>query len=148
MAYKNPVEDELAIRDLCARYIDAVNRKNGDDWQVTWAENASWFLLGQEVTGRDNILAFWLDTMNLFDFVVMAQNSLTLEVNGDRATGRCYITEYLSMKGAEPGTTQGVYDDTFVKEDGEWRIDSRNYHILYQGPADLSGQYQPYPGRS
>jgi ketosteroid isomerase-like protein len=146
MAYTNPIADEMAIRDLSARYIDAVNRSHGEDWQATWSENASWFLMGQEITGRDNILEFWLNTMGLFNFVVMALNSQTMVIDGDRATGRCYVTEYLSMKGADPASVQGVYDDIYIRENGEWRIASRSYHMLYQGPTDLSGEYQPYPG--
>lgn len=146
MAYTNPIEDEMAIRDLSARYIDAVNRQHGEDWQATWSENASWFLMGQEITGRDTILEFWLNTMGLFNFVVMALNSQNLVIDGDQASGRCYVTESLSMKGTDPAMVQGVYDDTFIRENGEWRFASRSYHMLYQGPSDLSGEYQPYPG--
>ena len=30
-------QHELAIRELVARYIDAVNRYNAEDWAATWA---------------------------------------------------------------------------------------------------------------
>lgn len=145
MSYRNPLEDELALRDLSARYVDAVNRGDGLSWRATWSEDASWFLMGQEVKGRDNILAFWRQTMELFNFVVMTLNSGTVDIEGNAATGRWYVTEHLSMKGAEPATILGVYDDKYIKFDGQWLIQSRGYHMLYQGAPDLSGTYQPYP---
>ena len=46
------VEDETRLRALMARYIDAVNRRDGDAWISTWAEDAAWGLMGQEVQGR------------------------------------------------------------------------------------------------
>jgi uncharacterized protein (TIGR02246 family) len=145
MAYRNPVEDELAIQDLGARYVDAVNRLDGQAWKATWAKDSTWLIMGQEIKGRENIFEFWTQTMTLFDFVIMSLNSGTVDINGDSASGRCYMTEYISMKGAGPMTTQGVYNDNFIKEDGEWLISSRGYHVLYQGPADLSGTYERYP---
>lgn len=146
MGYRNSIEDEMAIQDLGARYVDAVNRLDGQAWKATWAENSTWLIMGQEITGRENIFEFWTQTMTMFDFVIMSLNSGTVDIVGDSASGRCYMTEYLCIKDTPPMMTQGVYDDTYIKEDGEWLIASRGYHVLYQGPSDLSGTYEPYPG--
>jgi len=145
MGYHNPVEDELAIRDLCARYIDAINRIDDELWKSTWAEDASWSLLGQDLSGRDNLVTFWRNTMGVFNFVIMTLNSGTVDIQGDRATGRWYVKEQMSIKGTEPGIMLGIYDDEYVKQDGCWLFQSRKYHILYQGPADMSGEHHPYP---
>ena len=40
------LEDELALRNLMARYVDAVNRYDADAWIATWAEDGVWNLLG------------------------------------------------------------------------------------------------------
>jgi len=147
MAYRNSIEDELAIQDLGARYVDAVNRQHGLAWQETWAEDSVWHIMGQDISGRDNIFEFWNQTMSMFDFVIMALNSNSLDIVDGRASGRCYMTEYLCLKDNAPMMTQGVYNDTYVKEDGEWLFASRGYHVLYQGPSDLSGTYEPYPNK-
>ena len=34
------LEDELALRNLMARYVDAVHRRDKDDWAGTWAVDA------------------------------------------------------------------------------------------------------------
>ncbi len=136
--------DEIAIRDLVSRYIDAVNRYDADDWVATWADDATWDLLGMEVQGKAAILETWQGAMSGFEFALMMLNSGTLEVDGERASGRWYLTEHLRT--AEGGSmVLGVYDDEYSCESGSWLFTRRRYNILYRGPADLSGDYAPYP---
>ena len=64
-------EDQLAIRALLERYCDGVNQRDADIWGSTWAEDAVWELphLDMEgITGGDNIIAAWLQAMELFSF--------------------------------------------------------------------------------
>jgi len=136
--------DELAIRNLAARYIDAVNRYHQDDWSATWSETASWNLLGMEVEGRDNIVQLWVGAMSTFDFALMMLNSGTIEVDGDTATGRWYVTEHIKPKEGETNITLGVYDDSYCREEGQWLFARRHYNVMYQGAADYSGNYTPY----
>jgi ketosteroid isomerase-like protein len=137
-------EDELAIRSLVARYIDAVNRYNQQDWAATWSETATWNLMGMEVVGREAIVSLWSGAMGSFDFAIMMLNSGTLDIDGDTATGRWYITEHTKPSDGDPAVVLGVYDDRYVKEDGAWVFAGRHYNVMYQGPADYSGNYQPY----
>ena len=146
MAYDNNPQDENAIRDLLARYIDAVNRVDQDAWAATWAEDATWALMGTEISGRSNLVPFWAAAMGSFEFVVMVLNSNTVQIDGDVATGRSYVTEHLNAKEGGPAMVLGIYDDTFSKIDGEWLFTSRRYNVLYSGGSDLSGDYVPYPG--
>ena len=65
----NPVEDELAIRELVALYADAVNRVDEAQWADTWTENAKWSLPLVTVEGKTHIVGLWLQAMPCFDFV-------------------------------------------------------------------------------
>jgi uncharacterized protein (TIGR02246 family) len=141
----NPA-DELAIRQLAAEYIDAVNRYVGEDWIATWADDATWNLMGMEVAGRDAIYELWKGAMSTFEFAFMMLNSGTVNVDGDSASGRWYVTEHIKPKEGDNNLTLGVYDDSYVKRDGKWLFADRRYHVLYQGPADYSAQHNPYPG--
>ena len=141
-------DDELAIRDLNARYIDAVNRNDKDAWAATWSETGSWDLMGMETSGRDQILQFWLGAMSSFDFAVMMLNSGTLQIDGDNASGRWYMTEHLKSKEGNPEMVLGVYDDRYRREDGHWLFAERRYRVLYRAPTDASGEYTPYAGEA
>ncbi len=139
--------DELAIRDLNARYIDAVNRFNAEDWIATWSPTATWDLMGHVVEGGEAILATWQGAMGGFDMVVMMLNSGTIQVSGEQATGRWYITEHLVPGEGDANMTLGVYNDEYALEEGRWVFTRRTYQVIYQGPPDLSGNYMPYrPG--
>jgi hypothetical protein len=138
------LEDDLAIRTLVARYADAVNRYNEADWAATWGENATWHLMGMPVTSRQAIVDLWRGAMSTFDFALMMMNSGTLEIDGDTATGRWYLTEHTKPTEGDAAVVLGVYDDKYCKENGAWVFAERRYNIMYQGPADYSGNYQPY----
>lgn len=139
----NRLEDELALRNLMARYVDAVHRRNGDDWADTWTEDARWNLLGSDVVGRDNVVALWQQMMSGFEFAVMLPGSCLFEVNGDHATGHWYLQEY--TRDLEGGATAVLsrYLDSYRKQDGQWRYQSREYSFIYHGAPDLSGSYTP-----
>jgi ketosteroid isomerase-like protein len=141
----NPLEDELALRNLMARYVDAVNRVDADAWIATWAADGEWNLLGNPVNGRANILALWQQMMASFEFALMLPSSCLFEVNGDTASGHWYLHEYTRDQQGTASTVLSRYLDTYVKQHGQWLFQSRQYNFIYNGPADLSGTYTRPP---
>jgi ketosteroid isomerase-like protein len=142
----NPVEDELAIRNLVAAYADGVNRRDEGVWAGTWADDATWELMGNPISGKEAIVATWGGAMGSFEFVAQLIYQGTVEINGDSATGRWYLAEHLRPKGADNGMFNiGSYADEYVKEDGQWRFSKRSYHVLYndEGKGDMSGTVTP-----
>ena len=139
------VADELAIRDLVARSADAVVRFDEKAWIDCWAESSRWILGGSAADGRDAILSRWLMVMGTIDFVAQLPEYGMLDVSGDRATGRWYVTELLWFKGGDPARILGVYHDAYLRVDGAWKFEQRRFDVLYTGAPDLSGQTFPYP---
>ena len=139
----NTLEDELALRNLMGRYADAVNRRDADAWVATWAADGAWNLLGNPVSGRDNILALWQQMMGSFEFALMLPSSCLFKVEGDTASGHWYLHEYTRDLQGTATTVLSRYLDTYVKQDGDWLFQSRQYSFIYNGPADLSGTYTP-----
>lgn len=135
------LEDELALRDLMARYVDAVNRYDADAWIATWADDAVWNLLGNPVEGKDNILALWQQMMGTFDFALMFPNSCLFDIDGDSASGHWYLHEYGRDKEGNGNTILSRYVDTYVKRDGQWLFKSREYGFIYNGAPDMSGSF-------
>lgn len=128
----NPVEDELAIRHLVAAYADAVNRRDEALWSSTWAEDGVWSLPGRSVEGREAVVAMWVAAMGSFEFVAQLVYQGTLQIEGDQANGRWYLTEHLQPVGADEGRfTIGTYADEYIRQDGDWRFASRQYEVLY-----------------
>ncbi len=136
----------VAIRELCERYVDAVNRRDAADWGATWAADAVWDLGRGPVCGRENIIATWEAAMAGFPHVIMWVHSGVVEsVDGDQASARWYHQEVLDIKDGSRMVGMGVYRDKLVRIDGEWRFSERRYDLLYFGAPDLSGNFSPYP---
>ena len=142
----NPIDDEIALRNLMATYTDAVNRADGETWISTWAEDASWNLLGTPVTGKENILNLWQQMMAGFEFAIMLPSSCLFDIDGESATGHWYLHEYTRDKEGNTATILSRYTDSYVKQNGKWFFKSRSYSFIYNGPADLSGAYTPFTG--
>ena len=141
----NNLQDELALRDLMARYVDAVNRSEAAAWASTWAEDSVWSLLGTSVNGRDNILGLWQQVMNGFEFAIMLPSSCLFEIQDTSASGHWYLHEYTRDLEGNASTVLSRYLDTYTKRDGQWLYQSREYSMIYQGAPDLSGSYTPLP---
>lgn len=137
--------DELEVRDLVARYADAVNRRHAEDWKETWAPDGVWHLFGRDVEGRDAVFQTWQGAMGMFSFVLQLIHSGTVEVEGNEATGRWYLSEVAHTSQGDRLLTVGVYHDHCVREEGTWRFAKRRFDVLYQGPPDLSGGVTPFP---
>jgi len=142
------LDDELALRNLMARYVDAVNRCDAAAWTATWAEDGVWSLLGTPVSGRDNILGLWRQMMSGFEFAIMLPSSSMFEIEDTTASGHWYLQEYTRDLEGNASTILSRYLDTYVKRDGQWLYQSREYSLIYHGAPDLGGSYTPLPNSS
>ena len=139
----NKLEDEIALRNLMGKYTDAVNRYDPESWISTWADESSWNLLGNPVVGKENILGLWQQMMSGFEFALMLPSSCLFEIDGDKATGHWYLSEYTRDKEGNTMTIVSRYQHSYIKVDGQWFFKSRDYSFIYNGDANLSGAYTP-----
>ncbi|MEM9255022.1 MAG: nuclear transport factor 2 family protein [Pseudomonadota bacterium] len=137
------LEDDIELRNLMARYVDAVHRRDADAWINTWAEDAEWNLLGNPVQGKQAILELWLQMMGGFEFALMLPSTCLFEVTGDSASGHWYLHEYTRDLEGQATNTLSRYLDSYVREGGAWRYKSRTYSFIYNGAPDMSGNYTP-----
>lgn len=132
MSFEGPIEDRLAIRELIDTYSDAVARRDADAWIATWADDATWDLMGHAVEGREAILQTWLGAMGTFDFVAFYAVPGAIKVDGDRAEVRVYVSEVLAPNGGGLRRIEGAYEDQCCRINGAWRFASRAYKILHE----------------
>lgn len=126
-------QDQLAIRALLERYCDGVNQRDAEIWGSTWAEDAVWELPHLDmagITGREQIVAAWLEAMKLFPFVNMMAHPGFIEVAGDRAVMRSYTSEVAVMQDGSEISPRGEYEDECVRVNGEWKFSLRRFKVL------------------
>ena len=127
----NRVEDQLALQDLMARYVDAVNRRDAQAWAATWDDNGCWNLLGNEVSGKDSIVGLWQQMMAGFEFALMIPSSCLFDIDGDSASGHWYLQELARDNEGNISSLFSRYIDTYIRRNGQWLYQSRRYEIIY-----------------
>lgn len=143
---------DLAIRQLHARYIDAVWRKDEAAFTACFAPEAEWRIAGLHAVGREAIGEVFTRLIGPSARVLMFAGMPCLQFGGTTASGRVNITELIKRQDGESMRTLGVYYDRYRAADaGEWLFTERHFHLFYRGPIDLSAplldapEYGPPP---
>ncbi|MED5263335.1 MAG: nuclear transport factor 2 family protein [Myxococcota bacterium] len=142
---EDSIRDELAIRELVARYAATVGNGDVEGWSRTWAEDGEWEVLGQTSRGREAVTNRLEELLGGLEFVVQMASGGILEIRGDQATGYWQITEHGRFAGGNPLFTLGAYRDRYVRVEGDWRFARRGFHAIYVGPPDMSAKATPPP---
>lgn len=139
--------DELEIRDLIARFTDAVNRGAPADLAALFTEDGEWHVPGMPVaTGRDAIEALLGTLIGSFDRLVQLLHSGHVDLDGDRAVATWYLTELTASTSAEKAFHfVGVYADQVVRTAEGWRFAQRSFEFLYRAKGDTDARRYPHP---
>lgn len=129
---------DCGIRQLHARFADAVWRKDADAFAHCFAEDAEWKIAGQHIRGRAEIGSFFGKIMGICARVQLIIGIPLLEVGNGAATARVPVTELAKMADGSSALTLGIYYDRYVEEDDRWRFQWRHFGLHYRGPLDLS----------
>lgn len=127
------VEDKLAIKELVDRFSNLADLKDVQAQTLLFTEEAkvdTWVggKLVSSVSGRSAIGKAFGDFLDRFRTVYHLNGQLTLEVDGERATGTsyCQVTLIGEEERRSVMTAIGVrYRDSYVCRAGEWLIDGR-----------------------
>jgi hypothetical protein len=138
-------EDELAVRNLVARYCDAVCRRDAAAWAATWAVDATWDLGGGRVThGRDAAVRLWTTAIARYPWVAQLAPTGTVDISGDTGRGSWWVLELNHLDNGAGALHLGHYDDTYRRTDEGWAFASRRFAMVYRGPLDR-GTVVPLP---
>jgi uncharacterized protein (TIGR02246 family) len=136
-----PVADELAIRNLVARYCHAVSERDDAAWASTWTADAEWRVLGNTVRGRDEVLAHYRRIVSGIRWVMQFATNGVIEPDGDAARGRWLVVETAQLQGGRPVLNLGQYLDRYRRDaDGAWRFARREFRNAYLGPPELGAE--------
>lgn len=135
MAFTGPAEDRLAIRELYDTYSDAVCRVDAGQWGSTWAEDSVWSLpdypeIG-EVRGRNAIVTMWKGAMEHYPGIVFVTTPGSIEIDGNRATARCYTSEVYDQGGVTK-RDRGCYEDELIKTADGWKFSRRVFRNIHR----------------
>jgi ketosteroid isomerase-like protein len=129
---------ESGIRQLHARCVDAVWRKDTAAFVDCYAEDGEWKIAGMHMRGRGEIGSRFEQLIGRNQRVLMRFGTPVLEVAGGTASGRTYTTEYVKRVDGQALMTIGNYYERFVEQGDRWRFQWRHFDLYYLGRPDLS----------
>jgi uncharacterized protein (TIGR02246 family) len=140
------VAAETGVRQMHARYANAVWRRDYASFADCWTEDAEWRIRGHVYKGRQEIAEFLERAMDNFHRVIMTFRTPIIDLRDGAAWCRTYVTEQNGFKNGRPGATVGTYYEKVVQgQDGLWRRKWAVFQLHYMGPADLTGDYFEQP---
>ena len=114
-----------------------------------------WSLPGlDDVEGQDRIAETMERVLGRFDFLVQLLHQGTIEIDGERARARWYISELARDNDGRCWTTTAVYDDDLSRtrrdsracgEMPGWSFTSRRLSFLTYGPITQDIRHYPFP---
>jgi len=136
------VEDELSIRNLVARFTDAVNERDTDAFRRLWTDDAVWEIgppLPAKAEGIDaiaNMFARLLEPKILF--IQLTHSGVITFTGQNAATAR--FTERERGKGLQDYYENlAVYRDQFERGPHGWRFKQRYYEYRYLDTSAFPG---------
>jgi ketosteroid isomerase-like protein len=127
--------DKEAIRDLTYRYVHHVWNQDADAAAELFAEDGEMDTsLEEPIRGRSALreaLARLIEGADLQPYV----HNHIIELDGDRASGVCYI-DLRSVRDGKSMMGSGYYTDRYVRIGGEWKFQSRALTLRHFVPLD------------
>lgn len=122
-----------ALRQLVARYCDAVIRNDEASWTSTWTRDAVWELkAGSPIEGREAIVRAWSKAMAGMKWVVQTPAVSVFEVDEAAGVGQGRVTfqEQFVRTNGKAGTMVATYVDRYERVAGQWLFAARVLHVI------------------
>ena len=132
MAMTGTWEDREQIRELYSRYAYTIDHGPYEEWIRCFTEDGVFesprFGRHQGPDGLRRFVAIYKDSNGAAQVRHMMTN-ITFQVDGNRATGGCYLTYYHCKGGKATLEALGRYEDELRKVNGTWLFQRRRVFI-------------------
>jgi hypothetical protein len=127
------VADQLAVRDLIAAFADAVNRMAPDEVGDLFTADGEWVVSGWGAPqGRGDIVSFLAGLLERWEVFIHVVHTGRVWLDGRKATGRWYITEFGRLTDGTEVKFAGVYHDDYVRTGDGWQFARRRYDSMFR----------------
>ena len=138
------ITDELAVRDLTARFSDACNTRNIEAFRRLWLADGVWEIgepLPARAEGIEKIVKMLENLLNAWEFFVQMTHTGIVRISGDMATARWTVQETARQPKATGFYNNfALYEDKLVRVEGNWYFAERRYEYIYLDDAALHGK--------
>lgn len=135
------VADRVEIEALRGEFADAAMTHDFDRLAALFTEDGAVRIpdAGAESEGRAAIRANVERLQGLWEYFIQHTHPGVIELAGDTATGRAYLTEVGRFRDGTPHLNHGVYHDRYQRTADGWKFAERVYQIRHAEPPTSRG---------
>jgi ketosteroid isomerase-like protein len=140
--------DAAAITQLVARFDDAVNRRDVEEFSALWDKDAVWEIdepMPMRVGGAAAIVDTWQHMLGGTKWLFRGSFAGVISIDGSTATGRWPCIETGTFSDGKGYDNRAYYDDAYVCRDGRWLFAKRRYVYLWLSSEKTGGQAISHP---
>lgn len=92
-----------------------------------------------ELVGQEQIRAWGERVPNFVEFLVQNTHSGFIQLDGDTASGRAYMSEVIRLLDGTSEVNYAIYHDRYQRTADGWKFTERVYEVRYHDTSPLAG---------
>jgi ketosteroid isomerase-like protein len=135
------IADRFEIEALRGAFTDASMRLDYDRFASLFTEDGAWRMphINEDLVTREEIRAGVERLRALWEYFVQTVHPGTIELSGDTAVGRSYVSEFGRFRDGSSMLNYSVYHDRYRRTPDGWKFTERVDEVLYLDTTPLSG---------
>jgi len=136
--------DRVEIEALRGEFIDAIMMHDYDRFASLFTQDGVWRIpdANVELTGRQQIRAGIERLQGAWDYFVQTTHPGTIQLFGDTAIGRAYLSELGHLRNGRSVLDYFVYHDRYQRTEEGWKFAGRVSEFRYLDTTPLAGSAQ------
>ncbi|MGH3735338.1 MAG: YybH family protein [Micromonosporaceae bacterium] len=135
------VTDRCEIEALRGEFTDALMMHDYDRLASLFTEDGAVRIphINAQAVSREEIRAGVQRLQGLWDYFVQTVHPGTIQLVGDTAVGRAYLSEFGRMRDGSSHLNYSLYHDRYRRTPDGWKFTERVYEVRYLDTTPLTG---------
>ena len=122
-------------------FTDALMMRNYNRFASLFTQDGAWRIpyINAEFVSREEIRAGIERMQGLWEYFVQTVHPGLIQLEGDTAVGRAYVSEFGHMRNGRSELNYSVYHDRYQRTADGWKFAERVYEVRYLDTTPLAG---------
>jgi ketosteroid isomerase-like protein len=135
------IADRVEIEALRGEFTDAVMMRDYDRAALLFTPDGALRMpnVPAELVGREEIRGWGERVPAVVDYLVQTTHPGMIQLVGDTATGRAYMSELIGLRDGRSELNYAIYHDRYQRTPDGWKFTERVYEVRYHDTSPLAG---------
>jgi ketosteroid isomerase-like protein len=135
------IADRVEIEALRGEFTDAAMMRDYDRAASLFTPDGALRMpnVPVELVGREEIRGWGERVPAIVDYFVQTTHPGMIQLDGDTATGRAYMSELIGLRDGRSELNYAIYHDRYQRTGDGWKFTERVYEVRYHDTSPLAG---------